>query len=46
MKYAVVKTGGKQYIVEPDDVLEIDKLLNERVVKLPAPDVSGLRFPE
>ena len=24
--YAVIKTGGKQYRVQPDDVLEIEKL--------------------
>lgn len=26
MKYAVIKTGGKQYLVEPNDILEIEKI--------------------
>lgn len=38
--------AAREWSLSRDDVLEIDKLLNERVVKLPAPDVSGLRFPE
>ena len=29
MKYAVVKTGGKQYVVEPGDTLEIEKIDGE-----------------
>jgi large subunit ribosomal protein L21 len=27
--YAVIKTGGKQYRVKPDDVLEIERLPGE-----------------
>jgi large subunit ribosomal protein L21 len=27
--YAVIKTGGKQYRVEPDDVIKIERLDNE-----------------
>ncbi|MBU1119414.1 50S ribosomal protein L21 [Patescibacteria group bacterium] len=26
MKFAVIKTGGKQYIVSKDDVLDVEKL--------------------
>ncbi|MBM4402383.1 MAG: 50S ribosomal protein L21 [Candidatus Cloacimonetes bacterium] len=26
MKYAAIKTGGKQYLVEPGDTLEIEKV--------------------
>lgn len=30
MEYAVIKTGGKQYIVKAGDVIEVDKLLTEK----------------
>ena len=30
MKYAVIKTGGKQYTVSEGDVIEIDRLPQER----------------
>jgi large subunit ribosomal protein L21 len=29
MKYAVIKTGGKQYKVSEGDVIEIDRILNK-----------------
>ena len=29
MKYAVVKTGGKQYLVQPGSVLSIEKIPGE-----------------
>ena len=34
MKYAVIKTGGKQYIVEPGDTLEIEKIEGEEGSKI------------
>lgn len=30
MEYAVIKTGGKQYVVKTGDVLEVDKLLADK----------------
>lgn len=30
MEYAVIRTGGKQYIVKPGDVIELDKLPVEK----------------
>ncbi len=34
MAFAVIKTGGKQYVVKPGDVLEIEKLELEAGAKL------------
>jgi len=34
MKYAVIKTGGKQYIVQENDVLDVEKLDKEKGNKL------------
>ena len=34
MKYAVIKTGGKQYIVESGDTLEIEKIEGEEGSKI------------
>ena len=30
MKYAIIKTGGKQYKVSEGDIIEIDKLTGKR----------------
>lgn len=30
MKYSVIKTGGKQYRVSEDDVIEIDRLSSDK----------------
>lgn len=32
MKQAVIKTGGKQYIVGKDDILDVEKLSSEKSV--------------
>lgn len=32
MKTAVIETGGKQYIVRKDDVIEVEKLSDEKSV--------------
>lgn len=34
MKYAVFQTGGKQYIVEPNDILDIEKIEGEEGSKV------------
>lgn len=34
MAFAVIKTGGKQYVVEPGDVLEVEKLEAEPGAKI------------
>lgn len=34
MKYAVIKTGGKQYKVSEGDVIEVDRLVDEKNGKL------------
>ncbi len=34
MKYAVIKTGGKQYIVEPGDTLDIEKIEGDEGAKV------------
>ena len=34
MKYAVIKTGGKQYKVSEGDVIEVDRLLGEKDDKI------------
>jgi large subunit ribosomal protein L21 len=33
-KVAVIKTGGKQYLVRPGDILDVEKLLDS-VIELP-----------
>lgn len=37
--YAVIKTGGKQYRVSPDDVLSIERLAGEAGAKVEFSDV-------
>jgi large subunit ribosomal protein L21 len=37
--YAVIKTGGKQYRVAPDDVLTIEKIAGEAGAKVEFPEV-------
>ena len=37
--YAVIKTGGKQYRVAPDDVLTIEKVAGEAGAKVEFPEV-------
>ena len=39
MKYAIVRTGGKQYKVSKGDVLEVDNLKTEKNAKLVLDDV-------
>jgi len=34
MKYAIIKTGGKQYKVSPGDVLEIEKIEGKEKAKI------------
>ena len=47
MMFAVIKTGGRQYRVVPDDVLEIGKIAGEvgTIVQLPEVLVLGAETP-
>ena len=38
--YAIIRTGGKQYRVEPGDVLEVEKLQGEPGEKLELPALA------
>ncbi|HRY62419.1 MAG TPA: 50S ribosomal protein L21 [Candidatus Paceibacterota bacterium] len=43
MKFAVIQTGGKQYIVKPGDVIKVEKLTeNDKLV----PEGGKIKFDE
>ncbi len=50
MKYAVIRTGGKQYRISEGDIIEVDKLLGEKDKKvifeevLLLSDASGVKL--
>ena len=39
--YAVIKTGGKQYRVAANDILEVEKIAGDAGAKIGAPFISG-----